>query len=143
MPQYTFKNLDTGETQDFFYSMKEVPSSDTIVIANGQRWKRVFVCPQLNTAGMKPLDPFSEKAFREKTGAMKGTVGDLWDTAKEMSEKRAEKLGEDPIRKKYFENYKKRKRGVPHTAELVEGQKKAKKEFDEGLKKIGKKMGID
>jgi len=143
MPNYTFKNLDTGEEKDFFYSMKEVPSSDTVIIADGVRWKRIFVAPQLNTTGMKPIDPFSQKAFREKTGSMKGNLGNLWDVSKELSEKRAEKLGEDPLKKKYFDDYRKRKRGINHTAELAEGHKKAKKDFEDGVKKIGKKLGID
>jgi len=53
-----------------------------------------------------PINPFDMKKMVAKTGAMKGTVGDLWNVSKEASEKRSEKLGhEDPVKRKYLDNY--------------------------------------
>lgn len=84
------------------------------------------------------VDPFSAKQFIEKTSSKGDTIGALWDRSKEWSEMRAAKLGgEDPIEQKYFADYRKRKRGTPHTAELAKNQKKAKEHLDKGLAKLG------
>lgn len=54
-------------------------------------------------------DPFNERAFVEETGRKRGTIGDMMDHAKELSEKRAQKNGGvDPIQSKFFSDYKKR-----------------------------------
>ena len=48
---------------------------------------------------------------------MKGSVGDMLDYSKELSEKRAESNGGvDPVKQKYFKNYEK-KNGVKHVAD--------------------------
>ena len=48
---------------------------------------------------------------------MKGSVGDMLDYSKELSEKRAEKNGGvDPVKQKYFRNYEK-KTGKKHLAD--------------------------
>lgn len=143
MPNYLFESLDKSETTLLFYSMKEAPKVGSVVKVDGKKWRRIFTLPQAAPAGLKPIDPHSQKAFREKTGSMKGTLGDMWDLSKELSAKRAEKEGgEDPIQNKYLAEYKKKRRGTPHTAELSKNQKKAQKQYDEGLKKLGIKLGL-
>ena len=42
------------------------------------------------------------------------TIGQLWDESKVLSEKRAKVGGKDPVKEKYFKNYKKRRRGIKH-----------------------------
>ena len=37
-------------------------------------------------------------------GTGKGTVGELWDRSRELSEKRKDKLGYDPVKKKYLDD---------------------------------------
>lgn len=71
-------------------------------------WERVYELPQLNTSGGAKIDPFDNKSFVNKTGNMKGTYGDLMDYSAELSEKRAAQAGgEDPLKRKHFDNYKK------------------------------------
>jgi hypothetical protein len=49
---------------------------------------------------------------------MKGTYGDLLDYSAELSEKRASKDGEDPLKRKYFEEYKKKRGGKKHLKDV-------------------------
>ena len=60
-------------------------------------------------------DPFSAEQFRQKTKNMKGTMGDMWDYSKELSDKRKEAMGgADPIRKKAEKEYSKKRRGMKY-----------------------------
>ena len=46
---------------------------------------------------------------------MKGSMGDMWDYSKELSEKRKEITGTvDPIRKKAEKNYSKKRKGMEY-----------------------------
>ena len=80
-------------------------------VENGIKWNRVFSSP--NAALDLNADPFSSKGFVEKTNS-KGTMGDLMSRSQEMSEKRKNKLGYDPVQKKYFQEYSKKRRGIKH-----------------------------
>jgi len=138
MPNYVFQKVGSEETKEFAFSMKDAPSFGKVIQREGAKWKRLMVNPQVACAGLKALDPYSPKDFVNKTGQMKGTLGDLWDASKELSERRAQREGgADPLRKKYFTDYKKRKRGTPHSQELAEGHKAAKEHLDKGLKALG------
>ena len=82
------------------------------VDAKGVEWIRIFTVPQAATdTNINPLDA---KDFAEKTGKKKGTYGDLLDQSKEASEKRKQKIGIDPIKKEYWDNYAKIRNGKRH-----------------------------
>ena len=38
----------------------------------------------------------------------------MWDRSKELSEKRKEKEGRDPVQQQYFKDYSKKRKGVKH-----------------------------
>lgn len=137
MPLYSFLNPETEETQDVFYTMKEAPSLGAYVEIDGERWKRVATTSQLAMAGLKPIDPHSAKQFVEKTGKMKGSLGDLWDTSRELSEKRAAKDGKDGVKESYYREYSRKRRSTPHLSQLAEQQKAAVKVANEKMKKAG------
>jgi len=141
MPNYIFQRIGAEEVKDFFFSMKEAPPIGSVIFRDKIKWRRVASRPQTVFSGLKAIDPFSAKDFTNKTGQMKGTVGDLWDMSKEQSQRRAERnQGVDPIKQKYFEDYKKKKRGTPHSQELKDGHKAAKEHLEKGLKKLGLEM---
>ncbi len=142
MAMYPFTNVATGETQDFFYHMKEAPSIGAVVEIDGQKWKRGLVTSQLAMAGLKPVDPHSAKDFVRKTGQMKGNLGELWDASKELSEKRAAKEGTDPVKEKYYKDYSRKRRGTPMMAQLAEKQKTAMATATEKMKKLGISIGL-
>lgn len=123
MPEYLFENPKTKETKSFFFGMKD----EKKVVINGVEWKRVFTVPQasIDTA----VDPFSQKDFIKATNK-KGTYGDLMDRSAELSAKRKDKAGIDPIRENYFKNYSAERSGLKHPAQI-------KEEANKRLKKRG------
>jgi hypothetical protein len=78
-------------------------------------WERVYDLPQVNIGNAKVVDPFDNKGFVNKTANMKGRYGDLLDYSSELSDRRAAlNGGEDPIKRKYFDDYKKKTNGKKH-----------------------------
>lgn len=105
MPLYTFEHPETGETIDLIMGMDEV---HRYIDHNGLEWDRIWYKPNAAVDNSSSLDPFSQDAFRNKTANMKGSYGDALDYSRELSEKRAEKAGgEDPVKRKFFDDYKK------------------------------------
>jgi hypothetical protein len=100
MPYYLFSHPDTGEIQEIFFHMND---EKIYIDEYGLKWNREFTVPQ---AGIDTqIDPFSSKAFVEKTKKA-GTVGELFDLSKEMSEKRGG-LKNDPVKKTHERQWKK------------------------------------
>ena len=109
MPLYTYEHPESEETIDILEKMDDV---HVHIDKDGVKWNRVFHSP--NAAIDGNIDPFDSKAFVDKTGANKGTVGEMMDRSKEMSEKRKDKRGYDPVQKKYFKEYSEKRRGTKH-----------------------------
>ena len=129
MPLYLFENEKTGEQREIVLPMK-APK----VYKEG--WKRVFTVPNAMTPVQ--IDAYNKTDFVQKTARYK-TVGDLWSSSEEMSHKRADKEGKDPVREKYFENYSKKRNGLLHP---IQRKQKAM----ETAKKAGLKVhfvGVD
>jgi hypothetical protein len=108
MPLYIFENPQTKERKEIVQRMTDVHEYEE----TGVKWVRVFESPQANTTGH--IDPFSAKDFVEKTRGTRGTVGDLWDRSAELSEKRKQKMGHDPIKEKSVKDYEKKTGGKEH-----------------------------
>ena len=103
MPIYIYKHPDKEEYEEVLQKMNDPHTFSK----DGIEWQRVFLSP--NAAISTADDPFNGNAFVEKTANMKGTFGDMMDYSAELSEKRSEKRGgEDPMKKKHFENYEKK-----------------------------------
>ena len=82
-----------------------------------------------NAAISSDGDPFSANSFIEKTGNMKGTVGDMLDYSRELSEKRIEKTGSDPVKEQFYKDYAAKRKGKKHPDQL-------KKKFENSRIKI-------
>jgi hypothetical protein len=111
MPIYLYKNNETGEIREVFQGMND----DHVYFGDGEEkedWGRIWTKPNMTIDSQ--IDPFSSRQFVEKTGKECGTVGDLWDRSKELSEKRKEILGKDPIKEQYYEDYTKKRNGSQH-----------------------------
>jgi predicted nucleic acid-binding Zn ribbon protein len=103
MPIYIYKNPDTEEYKEVIQTMNE---EHIYIDEFGLEWKRVFTVPHASIDTKD--DAWDHNRFVEKTGKMKGTVGDALDYSAELSEKRAQANGgEDPIKKKAFNEYEK------------------------------------
>lgn len=106
---------ESGDIQDMFYTMAEAPRIGQEIEIDGQKWRRVLTKP--NAAITTQGDPYSAKAFNAKMDGKKVTVGDLWDASREASDKRGGVSGEDPIKKTYYDQYAKERKGVKHQNE--------------------------
>lgn len=100
---------------------------------DGVEWKRVWQVPQAIVKSVSNMNPFNTREHVDKTGQMKGSVGDLWDISREMSERREQKLGhEDPVKREYFRDYEK-KNNTKHFAD-----KKTKFETKDAMVDVSK-----
>ena len=106
MPQYIYQK---GEEEVYVEVIQSMNEEHRFFDSDGLEWRRVFTVPHAVVSSGNEIDPFNIRKCVEKTGDMKGSVGDLWDFSGEMSERRAEKLGhEDPVKRKYFDDYQKK-----------------------------------
>lgn len=104
MPLYIYKHPETEEVKEIFQGMND----EHVHEEDGVKWQRVFTKPNAAIDAVSKLDPFKKRDFIDKTGNMKGTIGDMMGLSEEMSAKRAEKTGhEDPVKRKFFDNYEK------------------------------------
>lgn len=110
MPLYLYKHPSEEKYVEVVQGMND---KHEFFDSDGVEWERRWTVPYASVSSQ--IDPFDRRKQIEKTGNMKGTVGDLWDFSREMSEMREDKLGhEDPVKRKYFDDYEKRNK-VKHT----------------------------
>tara|TARA_A100001515_G_C4533364_1_gene197668 strand:- start:54 stop:446 length:393 start_codon:yes stop_codon:yes gene_type:complete len=110
---YSFRNTKTNEIKEVEMPMKDYKPYKG---ENGNEdfWERIYDIPQVNIGDSKAEDPFNTNSFIDKTSRLKGSYGDIMDYSAELSEKRAAlNGGEDPIKRKHFDNYEK-KTGKKH-----------------------------
>lgn len=111
MPIYSFQNPETGEVIDVFQSMNEKHEFFNEV---GLEYKRVYYSPNMSIDSQ--IDAFSSKDFAEKTRNKKGTIGDLLNKSKELSEKRGGQ-NNDPVLRDFYSSYQK-DNGVKHSNQI-------------------------
>ena len=112
MPIYLFSNpSNEKEVIEVVMSVHD----EHIYIKDGVKWDRVFTKP---TAAIDTVwNPDSKADFSEKSGRKKGTLGQIMDKAAELSDKRAERTGKDPIKQSYYDSYAKTRDGKRHPEE--------------------------
>jgi putative FmdB family regulatory protein len=106
MPIYVLECQKCEHQWDAFFSSDEKKKEGKCP-ACGKKGKRIFTAP--NVAIDTKINPTDLDGLTRKTGQMKGNIGDLWDIAREASEKRGGK--NDPIKKKALANYAKKRGG--------------------------------
>lgn len=105
MSEYVFENPITKEIVEVFQSMNQEHSFEK----DGIKYNRVFTAPRAVVDGK--INPFCSEDFVRKTANKKGTVGDLWETSRELSEKREKVYGIDPVKEDFLEKERKRRGG--------------------------------
>jgi hypothetical protein len=137
MPVFQFKNINTNEVRDVY-----IPITGDVLFYNGEpgetfisgSWKRDYTNYGVNIGIDTKTDPFSKSDFVNATNK-KMTIGEMMDLSKELSEQRAAKNGGiDPVKQKYYDDYRKKTGGNPHVEEQKE---KARKKGKEQLEKLG------
>lgn len=109
MPYYIYKNPDKEEYVEVFQRMND---KHTFFDIEGKEWKRVYTVPNLSKDSIK-IDPYSKRDFLKATDKS-GTLGDMMELSADLSARRAEKEGEDPIKRKFFDDYSKQRNGAKH-----------------------------
>jgi hypothetical protein len=106
MPLYSFIHPDTEEEIEVIQKMAE---PHVYIDEQGVEWKRKWTLPNAQIDAQ--IDPFDKKAFSRKLDHKQGTLGEIFDQSRELSEKRKNKLGYDPVKKKNLEEYSKKRMG--------------------------------
>ena len=114
MPIYVFQHPTTREYKEV---VQGINSKHIYIDEYGVHWERVFTSPQLNTEGSLDAN-CSEKQFLAFTKNKKDKIGDLWDRSRELSEKRKKIYGQDPIKKEYYRNWSKARKGKKHPKDI-------------------------
>jgi hypothetical protein len=109
MPVYIYQHPETEETTEVVQKMSEC---HVYVDSDGTEWERVWSNP--NAATDSSIDPFDGDSFVQKTKNKNYKHGEIQEASKEASEKRKQKLGYDPVEKKFFKDYSQRRRGKKH-----------------------------
>ncbi len=109
MPTYIFQHPQNGKIVELVQGIKE---THEYVDSDGVKWNRVFTIP--NASIPTKIDPHSQSDFIQKTQGTKGTLGDMWDWSKELSEKREKDLGKDPVKENHLKKYSKSRKGLKH-----------------------------
>jgi len=110
MPVYLYQNPKTKQIKEIIQSINDTHE----YFENGIKWDRIFTVPELNTQDKLTAES-SARQFSELTGKQKGTIGDLWDRSRELSDKRKKLYGgEDPVKKKYYDDWSKKRKGKIH-----------------------------
>jgi hypothetical protein len=115
MPIYVYKHPDREEYEEVFQGMND----EHVYEKDGIKWDRVFLAP--NASVDSEIDPFNRRHFIDATANKKGSVGDMMDMSKELSDKRAAKRGGvDPVKQAYYDKYSRDRGGSKHLSEMKE-----------------------
>jgi|TARA_B100000902_G_scaffold393673_1_gene448380 hypothetical protein len=116
MAIYVYKHPDTDEHREVFQRMND---EHIYIDEFGVEWGRVWTIPHASIDSS--IDPFNNQQYIDATHNKKGTIGDMMDLSAELSAKRAEKSGGlDPVKEKFYDNYKKERKGAEHPNRIKE-----------------------
>lgn len=110
MPIYIYKH----PKEDNYTEVLQTMAEDHVYFdSDGLEWKRVFTVPYASIDSQ--IDPSNKRQFLQATESKKGSVGDMMDLSRELSERRTDSNGGiDPIKEKYFSDYSKKRNGAKH-----------------------------
>jgi len=111
MPAYLFYSEETDTYEDIFFKFADVPSIGTYITYEGRKLRRAASIPCASSDTIN-IDPFSQKDFVRAT-SKGGTLGEMWDYSKTMSEKRKDINGVDPVLEKHLDKKEKETKIVP------------------------------
>ena len=112
MPIYLYQHPSTGEVVEVIQTMSE----PHVYSKDGVEYARVFTAP--NGSADTRIDAFNSKDFVNKMGNKKCTLGNMMDESRNLSDRRAQKIGLDPVREKYLKNYSAKRKGKPHPSQV-------------------------
>jgi hypothetical protein len=133
MPIFLYRNPNTNEIREIVQSVHE---EHIFIDKDGLKWEREFTIP--NASIDTQIDANNPNDFVNKTANKRGTLGEILDKSKELSEKREKQLGKDPIKTAMYKKYKD-ERGKSHPQERREKVKEMTKNVMINIEKNLKK----
>jgi len=127
MPTYLYQHPTTQEVVEV---KQRISDTHEYVDGNGVVWNRVFTVPYTSIPNMTRIDATSEHEFMKKTQDFQGNIGDLIDASKDLSEKRKNELGSDPVQENFHKKYSKDRKGLKHTSDTSHLDSKYKPNSD-------------
>ena len=109
MPTYLY--FDPENESDIIEVVQSINENHSQYTKDGKTYLRLYTIP--NMAVDTICDPNSASDFVRATNK-KGTIGELMDRSAELSAKRADKEGVDPVKEKFYDNYSKARAGSIH-----------------------------
>ena len=106
MGLFIFQHPKTGKIVEIVLGIND---EKIYIDKKGVKWDRVYTAPQMSVD--TKIDPSSASEFDRKFANKKHSIGDLWDSSAELSQKREKIMGKDPIKEKSIENYAKDRKG--------------------------------
>jgi len=110
MPEYLYQHPQTEEVKSVIQSIHD---KHEYIDEKGIKWNRIYTVPQMGVDTKMDANT-SSKEFSEKTKNKRGSLGDLFDQSKELSEARKKMYGKDPVKKKYWDDWSKKRKGKKH-----------------------------
>jgi hypothetical protein len=116
MPNYLFRKED-GSIIELFFSMKEAPRiGERIILDDFTKAIRLASIPSFKQG--LPNDIYDIDKLAQFSTPHE-TIGDTMERSRELSHKRAEENGGiDPIKRKFFDNYSKERKGKKHPKDV-------------------------
>jgi hypothetical protein len=111
MPTYIYQH---PKTEQVIEVQQGITESHEYTDDQGVKWNRVFTVPNASIPNMTRIESGSEQDFMRRTEGFKGSIGDLMDASKELSDKRSELSGKDPVKQKFFKDYSQGRNGLKH-----------------------------
>lgn len=113
MPFYLFQH---PSTQEVIEVKQKISDAHEYTDNEGVQWNRVFTIPYASVPNMTRVEAGSEQDFMKRTEGFDGTIGDLMDLSKDLSNKRIEERGDgtDNVKQKFFKDYSKDRNGLKH-----------------------------
>jgi hypothetical protein len=113
MPTYIYQHPKTNEIVEVSQKISE---AHEYTDSQGVQWNRVFTVPYASIPNMTRIEAGSEQDFMKRTEGFDGTMGDLMDLSKDLSNKRIEERGDgtDNVKQKFFKDYSKDRNGLKH-----------------------------
>ena len=112
MPFYIFVHPETGEEKEILQKMND---PHVYVDESGLEWGRVFTATNFSVDGR--VNPMNSKEFLSKTENKNYTYGDIQEKSRELSEQRKNQYGFDPVQRKWFKDYSKKRKGKLHPSD--------------------------
>lgn len=104
MPVHSFTDETSGATIDVYVSANAPATEHQTQVLNGVTYKRIYAAPL--TSRDTSFGDCDRGDFARKVDGKRGLkLGDSWEISAEMSERRAQRDGVDPVREQFYSNY--------------------------------------